>query len=59
MNATEVELLVRVGEYQHGSDPVADEAISKVDRINGFLRQASAVQFTLEETRRQMREIVQ
>jgi type III secretion protein N (ATPase) len=55
----EVELLVRVGEYQHGSDPVADEAISKVDRINGFLRQASAVQFTLEETRRQMREIVQ
>lgn len=55
----EVELLVRVGEYQRGSDPVADEAISKIDRINGFLRQASAVQFTLEETRRQMREIVQ
>jgi type III secretion protein N (ATPase) len=55
----EVELLVRVGEYQRGSDPVADEAISKIDRINGFLRQASAVQFSIEETRRQMREIVQ
>lgn len=54
----EVELLVRVGEYQHGSDPVADEAISKVDRINGFLRQTSIDRFTIEETRRQMREIV-
>jgi type III secretion protein N (ATPase) len=54
----EVELLVRVGEYQRGSDPVADEAISKIDRINGFLRQTSTARFTIEETRRQMREIV-
>jgi ATP synthase in type III secretion protein N len=55
----EVELLVRVGEYQRGSDPIADEAIGKIDRINGFLRQTSAVRFTIEDTRRQMREIVQ
>jgi ATP synthase in type III secretion protein N len=55
----EVELLVRVGEYQRGTDAVADEAISKVDRINSFLRQASAAMATIEETRRQMREIVQ
>lgn len=54
----EVELLVRVGEYQRGSDAIADEAISKIDRINGFLRQASANGSTIEETRRQMREIV-
>jgi type III secretion protein N (ATPase) len=58
----EVELLVRVGEYQPGSDAIADEAIGKIDRINGFLRQggAGAVggKSTIEETRRQMREIV-
>ena len=53
----EVELLVRVGEYQRGTDAIADEAISKVDRINGFLRQASATRATIEETRQQMREI--
>lgn len=59
----EVELLVRVGEYQRGSDAIADEAISKIDRINGFLRQAGATstgaRSTIEETRRQMREILQ
>lgn len=54
----DVELLVRVGEYQRGTDAVADEAISKIERINGFLRQASATRATIEETRRQMREIV-
>jgi ATP synthase in type III secretion protein N len=55
---TEVELLVRVGEYQRGTDAVADEAIGKIDRINGFLRQAGASKSTFEETRRLMREIV-
>jgi ATP synthase in type III secretion protein N len=54
----EVELLVRVGDYQRGADAVADEAISKIDRINGFLRQASTTKATIEETRRQMREII-
>jgi type III secretion protein N (ATPase) len=54
----EVELLVRVGEYQRGSDAMADEAINRIDRINGFLRQASASRSTIEETRRQMQEIV-
>jgi ATP synthase in type III secretion protein N len=55
----EVELLVRVGEYQQGSDPLADEAISKIDRINAFLRQSSAAPFTIGETQQKMREIVQ
>jgi ATP synthase in type III secretion protein N len=53
----EVELLVRVGEFQRGTDAVADEAISKIDRINDFLRQASATRATIAETRGQMREI--
>ena len=53
----EVELLVRVGEYQHGTDPLTDEAIGKIGRINSFLRQASATHSTLVQTRQQMREI--
>ncbi|MFH0787908.1 MAG: type III secretion system ATPase SctN [Pseudomonadota bacterium] len=35
----EIELLVRIGEYQKGNDPLADEALDKIDRINAFLRQ--------------------
>lgn len=35
----EIELLLRVGEYQPGSDPVADEAVAKIGTINDFLRQ--------------------
>jgi type III secretion protein N (ATPase) len=53
----DVELLVRVGEYENGSDPLADEAIAKIDAINAFLRQASAEHISLDETRRRMREI--
>jgi ATP synthase in type III secretion protein N len=55
----DIELLVRVGEYQQGSDPVADEAIAKIDRINAFLRQHPTECVSLEQTRRHMREIVQ
>ena len=33
----DVELLVRMGEYAHGSDPFTDEAIAKKDRIDRFL----------------------
>jgi type III secretion protein N (ATPase) len=54
----DVELLLRVGEYQKGSDPLADEAIAKIDAINGFLRQTAHEHEAIEETRRRMREIV-
>ncbi|MBO0711907.1 MAG: FliI/YscN family ATPase, partial [Acetobacteraceae bacterium] len=54
----EVELLVRVGEFRAGSDALADEAIAKIDRINRFLRQASATRASSEETRQQLKEIV-
>ncbi len=53
----EVELLLRVGEYQRGSDPIADEAIAKIKRIDGFLRQANGTCASFEETRQQMREL--
>jgi type III secretion protein N (ATPase) len=35
----DIELLVKVGEYEEGSDATADEAIAKIDSINRFLKQ--------------------
>ncbi|GLS33038.1 EscN/YscN/HrcN family type III secretion system ATPase [Mesorhizobium albiziae] len=40
----EVELLVRVGEYKEGADPLADAAIAKIDHIRTFLRQSTKEQ---------------
>jgi type III secretion protein N (ATPase) len=37
----EIELLIQVGEYRAGSDPLADEAIAKLPAIRSFLNQAS------------------
>ena len=37
----EIELLVQIGEYQAGSDPLADEALRKIDPIRAFLREAA------------------
>jgi type III secretion protein N (ATPase) len=36
----DVELLLQVGEYQQGSDALADEAVRKIDIINSFLKQS-------------------
>ncbi|RED43733.1 type III secretion system ATPase SctN [Aestuariispira insulae] len=46
----EVELLVKVGEYQQGADPLADLAIARIDAINGFLRQRTDDFTPFEET---------
>ena len=35
----EVELLLKIGEYQKGSDASTDEAIAKIDAVNAFLKQ--------------------
>ncbi|WP_163266870.1 FliI/YscN family ATPase [Chelativorans alearense] len=53
----DVELLLRVGEYEKGSDPIADEAIEKIDRINDFLRQAPSTWETMARTRKRLQEI--
>jgi type III secretion protein N (ATPase) len=37
----DIELLVRLGEYQKGSDAEADEALQKIDAINRFLKQTT------------------
>ncbi len=46
----EVDLLVKVGEYKRGSDPVSDEAIDKRERINAFLRQRTDEHSAMPET---------
>jgi ATP synthase in type III secretion protein N len=37
----EVELLVRIGEYQKGADALADEAVAKIEKIRSFLKQGT------------------
>ncbi|WP_088343482.1 MULTISPECIES: FliI/YscN family ATPase [Rhodomicrobium] len=51
----EVELLVRVGEYERGSDKTTDEAVAKIDRINAFLRQPAGHPSSLAEIASQMK----
>ena len=47
----EVELLLQIGEYQEGADPLADRSIQKRAEITAFLRQG------LDESPRKMRQI--
>ena len=53
----EVELLVRVGEYRAGSDPLADAAIAKKSAIDAFLRQKSDERDTLDGAAKRLQEI--
>ncbi|MCA8999424.1 MAG: EscN/YscN/HrcN family type III secretion system ATPase, partial [Planctomycetaceae bacterium] len=46
----EVEMLIKLGEYKPGSDPVTDEAVRKIELINSFLRQETHEQSTWDET---------
>lgn len=54
----EVELLVKIGEYRKGSDPDADEALARMDRINAFLCQGTDERISFEETAKRLREVV-
>lgn len=47
----DVELLVQVGEYTPGGDPVADAALAAKAGIDGFLRQSSHERSSLDQTR--------
>tara|TARA_B100000965_G_scaffold400540_1_gene422623 strand:+ start:7742 stop:8569 length:828 start_codon:yes stop_codon:yes gene_type:complete len=54
----DVELLVRIGEYKQGKDPKTDEALSKIDNINKFLRQGLDESAPYEETIQQLMKVV-
>lgn len=46
----EIELLVRVGEYQQGQDPLADEAMERKEAISEFLCQSVTEKNDFNET---------
>lgn len=56
---TDVELLVKIGEYKQGSDKLADEAIAKIEDIRSFLKQGTKERVALEETVARLGEITQ
>lgn len=55
----EVELLVKIGEYKPGADPVTDEALKKIDAINAFLRQRTDERSTMDDALGQMERLIQ
>lgn len=46
----EIELLLKIGEYQRGADALTDEAIAKHDAILSFLKQPTSERSTMAET---------
>ena len=46
----EVELLLKIGEYQKGADRATDEAIAKIDAVNAFLCQGLAEKPQYDDT---------
>lgn len=54
----EVELLLRVGEYKPGSDPLTDEAIARHEAIRRFLRQSMDERVDFETTVADLAEVV-
>ncbi|MEM7711267.1 MAG: FliI/YscN family ATPase, partial [Pseudomonadota bacterium] len=55
----EIELLVQVGEYSAGSDPLADRALAARDGMQAFLQQRSGELTALTETREMLARLVQ
>ncbi len=51
----DVKLLVKIGEYQEGNDPITDEALQKIDDINHFLKQGTNEKFDFNDTIEQMK----
>lgn len=54
----DVELLIKIGEYQKGTDKETDEAIAKIDGVNRFLCQNLKEKADYSETLSQLQETV-
>ncbi len=50
--------LIAIGAYKKGNNPALDNAVSKIDQINGFLEQGIDESFTYEETLELMQSII-
>jgi flagellum-specific ATP synthase len=46
----EAEDLINIGAYVKGSNPKIDYALSKIDQVNGFLRQGTFEKVEFEDT---------
>ncbi|WP_027210505.1 type III secretion system ATPase SctN [Burkholderia sp. WSM2232] len=55
----EVELLLQIGEYQPGGNPLADEAIRKIDAIRAFFNQATHEMAAPQDTEARLFELAQ
>ena len=55
---SEVELLLKIGEYKKGTDPEADEAIAKNGAVNAFLKQGLDERPEYDDTIRRLKEAV-
>ena len=53
----EAEDLINIGAYKSGSNKNIDYAISKIDEVNEFLRQATDEKFSFEEELAMLSEI--
>ena len=51
----EVEMLIKLGEYKPGGDAVTDEAVNKIDAVNGFLKQHTHEKAAFEDTITQLK----
>lgn len=54
---TEVEDLINIGAYKSGSNKNIDYAISKIDKVNEFLMQATDEKITFEDEIRRLEEV--
>lgn len=54
----EVEMLIRIGEYQEGNDATIDNAVSHHDAIEEFLQQGVREQISFDDTLAQLQAIV-
>jgi flagellum-specific ATP synthase len=50
--------LIAIGAYKKGTNPALDEAINKIDAINGFLCQKVKESFDLDETVKMLEQVV-
>ena len=50
--------LISIGAYKKGTNSALDEAVARINRINGFLQQDIKESFSYEETLKMIEEIV-
>ena len=54
----EIELLVKIGEYQRGSDTIADQSIDRIENIRNFLKQKTDEFVNFQDMLTQMKSTV-